>query len=173
MELLFNSQQIAIAVNRLATEISHDYKGKNPLLIGVLKGSFIFMADLIRHLDFPLEIDFVQLSSYGRDTNSSGRIKVRHDIHSHIEGRDVLVIEDIVDSGLTISFLFDYLRKKDPSTLKLCTLLNKPSRRHCPVATKYIGLTVPYKFVVGYGLDCAEQYRNLSEIYFLTDADRY
>ena len=173
MEKLFDKQQIESIVSKLATEITVGYKGKNPLLVGILKGSFMFMADLVRHLDFPLEIDFIQLSSYDKNTVSSGRIKIRHDVHSNIEGRDVLVTEDIVDSGLTISFLFDYLRKKDPNTLTLCTLLDKPSRRQSSLVIKYTGASIPDKFVVGYGLDHAEQYRNLPEIYFLNDRNGY
>ena len=164
--LLFSHEQIGAAVARLAAEIRKDYSDKLPLLICVLKGSFMFTADLIRLLDFPLEMDFIRLSSYG-GTESSGRIKVVQDIQSPVKGRDVLVVEDIVDTGLTVSFLLDYLRRKKPASLKLCALTDKPSRRQIPVAIDYLGLTVPDKFLVGYGLDLDEKFRNLPDIYFL------
>ncbi|TET26580.1 MAG: hypoxanthine phosphoribosyltransferase [Dehalococcoidia bacterium] len=164
---LFARQEIEAAVNRLAAEVRQDYHDKCPLLIGVLKGAFIFMSDLVRRLDFPLEVDFVRLSSYGRGRQSSGRIKLVGALTSEVKGRDVLVIEDIVDTGLTIAFLLDYLKKKKPNSLKLCTLTDKPSRRQVAVTIDYLGLTVPDKFVVGYGLDWDEKFRNLPEIYYL------
>ena len=163
-KILFSRKEIAATVKRLAAEINRDYRGKNPLLIGVLKGSFIFMADLVRLLDFPLEVDFIRLSSYGSGRESSGKIKVVPGLSTEVRGRDVLVVEDIVDSGLTVAFLLDYLRKKRPSSLKLCALTDKPSRRRVPLTIDYLGFTVPNKFLVGYGLDWDEKYRNLPDI---------
>ena len=138
-------------------------------MIGILKGSFLFLADLIRHLDFPLEVDFIRLSSYGKGKETLGKVKVVQGIKSSIQGREVLIIEDIVDTGLTTAFLIDYLRKKKPASLKLCTLTDKPSRRQVPVTIDYLGLTAPNKFLVGYGLDCDEKFRNLPEVYYLEE----
>jgi len=169
LHTLLHRNEIETAVKRLAAEISEDYQGKFPLLIGVLKGSFMFMTDLVRLLDFPLEVEFIRLSSYGREKQSSGRIKIVQGLCSEIRGRDVLVIEDIVDTGLTISFLLNYLRKKKPASLKLCSLTDKPSRREVPVAIDYLGFTVPNKFLVGYGLDYNEEFRNLPDICVLKE----
>ena len=166
---LFNAQEIAAAISRLAAEIGQDYRDKSPLLIGILKGSFMFMADLVRTIDLPLEVEFIRLSSYGSGTRSSGKVKVMQGIRAPVKGRDVLVIEDIVDTGLTTSFLMGYLQKKKPASLKLCALTDKPSRRQTPVSIDYLGFTVPDKFLVGYGLDCDEQFRNLPDICFLED----
>ncbi|MBA7481876.1 Hypoxanthine-guanine phosphoribosyltransferase [subsurface metagenome] len=162
--ILFRREEIEATVKRLAAEIRRDYQGKHPLLIGILKGSFMFMADLIRLLNFPLEVEFIRLSSYGGGKESSGRIKVVQGLRSPIKGRDVLVIEDIVDTGLTISFLLDYLWKRKPASLKLCALTDKPSRRQAPVTIDYLGFTVPNKFIVGYGLDWDEKFRYLPDI---------
>jgi len=167
--ILFSREEIETMVKRLAAEIKKDYQGKHPLLLGILKGSFMFMADLIRFLDFPLEIEFIRLSSYGRDRSTSGKIKVVQGLRPSIKDRDVFVIEDIVDTGLTISFLLDYLQKKKPASLKLCALTDKPSRRQIPVTIDYLGFTVPNKFIVGYGLDWDEKFRNLPDICVLED----
>ena len=167
--ILFSHEQIEAKVKKLAAEIRRDYFGKYPLLIGILKGSFMFMADLIRLLDFPLEVEFIRLSSYGGGRESSGKIKVVQGLRSPIKGRDVLIIEDIVDTGLTISFLLDYLGKKKPASLKLCSLTDKPSRRQTPVTIDYLGFTVPNKFLVGYGLDWNEKFRNLPDICVLEE----
>jgi hypoxanthine phosphoribosyltransferase len=164
---LFTKDEIAAAVSRLAAEISRDYRDKNPLLIAVLKGSFVFLADLIRQLDFPLEIEFVRLSSYGKGTQSSGRVRMAPGAPSQILGRHVLVIEDIIDTGLTAAFLLDYLRRRKPASLKLCTLTDKKARRRVIVHIDYQGLTVPDEFIVGYGIDCDEKYRYLPDIYFI------
>jgi len=164
LHILFTRQEIEATVRRLAAEISKDYHGKHPVLIGVLKGSFMFMADLIRCLDLPLEVEFIRLSSYGRGKVSLGKIKVVQGLLSPIRGRDVIVIEDIVDTGLTSAFLLDYLRKKKLASLKLCALTDKPSRRQVPVNIDYLGLTVPNKFIVGYGLDWDEKFRYLPDI---------
>jgi hypoxanthine phosphoribosyltransferase len=169
LKILISGSEIASAVKRLACEINKDYQGKHPLLIGVLKGSFVFLADLIRQLDLPLEIDFVRLSSYGSARESSGKVRVAQWLQTHIKGRDVLVIEDIVDTGITTSFLLDYLRKKRPASLKLCALADKPSRHRVPVCIDYLGFAVPDKFIVGYGLDCDEKFRNLPDIYAIED----
>ena len=169
--ILFTAGEIEAAVKHLADEISQDYHDKHPLLIGVLKGSFVFMADLIRHLDFPLEVEFITLSSYGRGRSTPGKIKVVQGLRSKVRGRDVIVIEDIVDTGLSIAFLLDYLRKKKPASLKLCALTNKPSRRQVPVNIDYLGFTVPNKFIVGYGIDWDEKFRHLPNICFVEVED--
>jgi len=169
--ILFTKEEVEATVNRLAAEIRKDYQGKHPLLIGILKGSFVFMADLIRLLNFPLEVEFITLSSYGRGRESSGKVRVVKGLRAPIKGRDVLVIEDIVDTGLTISFLLDYLRKKKPASLKLCALTDKPSRRQIPVTIDYLGFTVPNKFIVGYGLDWDERFRYLPDICFVEVED--
>jgi hypoxanthine phosphoribosyltransferase len=161
--------EIESAVSRLAAEITRDYQDKRPVLIGILKGVFIFMADLVRHLDFPLEVEFVRLSSYGCGRQTSGRVKVVQGLSCPIQDRHILVVEDIVDTGITIAFLLDYLKKQKPASLRLCSLTDKPSRRRVPVTIDYLGLTVPDKFVVGYGLDFDEQYRNLPDICFLEE----
>ncbi|HXZ30092.1 MAG TPA: hypoxanthine phosphoribosyltransferase [Dehalococcoidia bacterium] len=173
LKILISHDEIAKAVDRLAREIKRDYLDKQPLLIGVLKGSFVFMADLIRQIDLPLEVDFIRLSSYGAARESSGKVRVIQGVKTPIKGRDVLVIEDIVDTGITTSFLLDYLRKNKPTSLKLCALTNKPSRRKVPVSIDYLGFTVPNKFIVGYGIDCDEKFRNLPHIYTLEDIDNF
>jgi hypoxanthine phosphoribosyltransferase len=162
--VLISQDKIRQAVAKLAAEIRQDYQGKQPLLIGILKGSFVFMADLVRELGLPVEVDFVKLSSYGSDTETSGKVKVVQGLKTPIKGRDVLVVEDIVDTGLTVSFLMDYLRKKKPASLRLCALTDKPSRHEVPVTIDYLGFTVPDKFIVGYGIDWNEKFRHLKDI---------
>jgi hypoxanthine phosphoribosyltransferase len=169
LKILISRDEIAKAIDRLAGEIKRDYQDKQPLLIGILKGSFVFMADLIRQLDFPLELDFVRLSSYGAARESSVKVRVIQGVKTPIKGRDVLVVEDIVDTGITISSLLDYLKKKQPASLKLCALADKPSRRRTPVPIDYLGFTVPNKFIVGYGLDFDERFRNSPDIYIIED----
>lgn len=166
---LYTGEQIDTAIKRLAAELTVLYRDKNPVLIGILKGVFIFMADLIRRLDFPLEIEFVNLSSYGSGRQTSGRVEVVQGLSRPVEGRHVLVVEDIIDTGITVAFLRDYLEKEKPASLKLCALLDKPSRRRRPVKIDYLGFEVPDKFLVGYGLDCDEQYRNLPDICYLEE----
>jgi len=168
LTLLFTSDEIAATVKKLTTEIRQDYRGKHPILIGVLKGSFIFMADLIRLLDFPLEVEFVRLSSYGGG-KSPGKIKLVQDAQSNIKDRHVLVIEDIIDTGFTTAFVLEHLGKKKPASLKLCTLTDKPSRRKVTVNIDYLGLTVPNKFIVGYGIDWNERFRYLPGIYTMEE----
>jgi hypoxanthine phosphoribosyltransferase len=166
-KILINRDEIADTVDRLAREVQSDYQGKNPVLIGILKGSFVFMADLVRRLDLPLELDFVRLSSYTTGCQTSGKVRIVHGVKTSLEGRDVLVVEDIVDTGITTAFLIEYLKKKRPASLKLCTLTDKPSRRRVSVPINYRGFIVPDKFVVGYGLDCDQKFRNLPHIYTL------
>jgi len=169
LRILISRGEIAKAVDRLASQINRDYQGKQPLLIGVLKGSFVFMADLIRQLNLPLELDFVRLSSYGAARESSGKVRIVQGLKTPIKGRDVLVVEDIVDTGITTSFLLDYLMKRKPASLKLCALTDKPARRRVPVSIDYLGFTVPDEFIVGYGIDCDEKFRYSPDIYTLED----
>lgn len=168
-QILVPRKDIDAAVKRMAEEITRDYQGTNPLVLGVLKGSIIFMSDLVRKLEFPLEIDFVKCSSYTSGTQSSGEVKMAFGLRPKIRGRHVLVVEDIVDTGITLSFLLHYFKSKKPASLKLCTLADKPSRRVAPLHIDYSGFTVPDRFIVGYGMDCNEQYRNLPDICYLED----
>lgn len=168
--VLFGRKQVADTVKKLASQIEEDYQDKNPLLVGILRGSFVFMADLVRHLDFPLSVEFVTLSSYcGKKT--SGKITVVQGLCSEVKGRDILVVEDIVDTGLTSAFFLEYLRKKKPASLRLCSLTDKPERREVAVQIDYLGFTVPDKFIVGYGLDWKQQYRQLPDICFLDECE--
>ena len=164
LRLLVPRQRIDRAVCRLAARIQRDYQGRSPLLVGVLKGTFIFLADLVRQLDLPLEVEFIQLSSYS-GTQTVGRVRVTRPLRTIIKGRDVLVIEDIVDTGLTTAFLMKYLKRRSPASLKLCTLFDKPSRRQVKVRINYRGLVLPDKFVAGYGLDWNQQYRHLPDLW--------
>ncbi|MDO8567652.1 MAG: hypoxanthine phosphoribosyltransferase [Dehalococcoidales bacterium] len=166
-QVLFSQAQIKSAVSRMAAEITRDYYDKHPLLIGILKGSFVFMADLVRQLDFPLQVEFVRLSSYGQCAESSGKVRVPGGLRYPVKDRHVLVVEDIIDTGLTITFLLDYLKKKKPASVRLCSLADKPSRRRVPVNIDYLGFKVPNKFIVGYGIDYAEKFRNLPSICFV------
>jgi hypoxanthine phosphoribosyltransferase len=168
LTLLFTGDEIAATVRRLASEIRRDYQDKHPVLIGVLKGSFMFMADLIRILDFPLEVEFIRLSSYGGG-KSPGRIKLLQGVQSKVKGRHVLVIEDIIDTGRTTAFVLEHLKQEKPASLKLCTLTDKPSRRKVAVNIDYLGLTVPNKFIVGYGIDWDERFRHLPGIYTIEE----
>ena len=164
---LYTVQEINTAVERLAREINKDYKDKNPLFLGILKGCFIFMADLVRNLDIAVEVEFVALSSYGRGRKSSGKVNIVRGLRTPIKGREILIIEDIVDTGTTLSFFLDYLKSKKPASVKVCALFDKASRRQVEVPIDYLGLSVPDKFIVGYGLDCDEKYRHLPGIYCL------
>ena len=169
IEVLISEHEIKEKVTELAAILKEEYQDKHPLIIGILKGSFVFMADLIRSMGIPVEIDFVQLSSYGAAKESSGQIKVGHRLKTPIKGRDVLVVEDIVDTGLTIRFLLDYLKRKRPASLKLCALFDKPSRRVVDVPIDYLGFTIPDAFVVGYGLDWNERFRYLRDLCIVSD----
>ncbi len=168
--VLFSRKQVADTVKKLAAQIKLDYHDKNPLLIGILRGSFVFMADLVRHLDFPLSVEFVTLSSYC-GTKTSGTVKVVQGLCSEVKGRDVLVVEDIIDTGLTSAFFLEYLRKKKPASLRLCSLTDKPTRREVTVQIDYLGFTVPDKFIVGYGIDWNQQYRQLPDICVLDECE--
>jgi len=160
-EVLIDRETLANRVAELGAEVSADYEGRDLLLIGVLKGAVFFMADLMRHLTVPCEVDFMAISSYGAATDSSGIVRILKDLDINIEGRHVLVVEDIIDSGLTLSYLIRNLESREPATLEVCALLTKPSRREIDVPVRYVGFEIPNKFVVGYGLDFAERYRNL------------
>ncbi len=163
-KVLVDSKEIQATIGRLAAAIRADYRNKNPLLLGILKGSFIFLADLIRQLDFPLEIDFVRLSSYGNSTISSGKVKLVNEPVCNIQGKDILIVEDIIDTGYSVEYLIHYLQQFSPSSIRVCALADKPSRREVPVTINYLGFTVPDKFIIGYGIDWAEQYRYLPDI---------
>jgi hypoxanthine phosphoribosyltransferase len=167
---LYTREQIQATIKRLAGEITHDYYGKNPLLVGILKGAFMFMADLVRALDFPLEIEFVRVSSYGKNKESSGKISVVQGLRTPMENRHVLVVEDIVDTGYSVKHVFESLSRKKPESIKICCLFDKHTRRQIDVPLDYVGLPVPDKFLVGYGLDWAEQYRNLPDICYLEES---
>ena len=160
-EILIDEETLAARVAELGAEVSADYEGRDLLLIGVLKGAVFFMADLMRHLTVACEVDFMAISSYGDATDSSGIVRILKDLDINIEGRDVLVVEDIIDSGLTLSYLMRNLESREPASLEVCALLTKPSRREIDVPVRYVGFEIPNKFVVGYGLDFAERYRNL------------
>lgn len=164
-EILFTEQQLKDRVTQLGREISRDYAGKEPvLLVSVLRGSYIFMADLSRAIDIPVQIDFMSVSSYGKGTSTSGQVEIKKDLSDSIEGVHVIVVEDILDSGNTLSYLLHVLSARHPASISLCTLLDKPERREKPIQADYVGFTVPNAFIVGYGLDYAEKYRNLPYI---------
>jgi hypoxanthine phosphoribosyltransferase len=160
-KVLIDEEAVATRVAELGAEISEDYAGKDVLLVGVLKGAVFFMADLMRNLTIPCEVDFMAISSYGASTDSSGVVRILKDLDINIEGRDVLVVEDIIDSGLTLSYLIRNLESRNPSSLEICTLLAKPDRREIDVHVRYTGFEIPNEFVIGYGLDFGERYRNL------------
>ena len=161
---LFSQEEIDRRLDELAAEINRDYAGKEPMLISVLRGSFVFMADLTRKITLPCTVDFMAVSSYGKGTTSSGQVQITKDLSDGIEGKDILVVEDILDSGNTLSYLMKLLQARHPASIRLCTLLDKPERRVVPVQADYVGFTIPDEFVVGYGLDYAEKYRNLPYI---------
>lgn len=160
-KVLITKEQIAARCQELGKELTAEYQGKNPLVIGVLKGSIHFMADLCREMDCYLELDFMDVSSYGNATVSSGEVKILKDLDTNVEGRDLLIIEDIIDSGRTLSYLVDLFKYRKANSVKIATLLDKPEGRVVEIEADYIGFDVPNEFVVGYGLDYAEQYRNL------------
>ncbi len=168
-EILIDKDTLAARVAELGAEVSADYEGRDLLLIGVLKGAVFFMADLMRHLTVPCEVDFMAISSYGDSTDSSGIVRILKDLDINIEGRDVLVVEDIIDSGLTLSYLMRNLESREPASLEVCALLTKPERREIDVPVRYVGFEIPNRFVVGYGLDFAERYRNLPYVAVLSE----
>src|SRR5256714_12258134 len=161
LEFLFTQQQIAGRVRELAAEIERDHRGKELVLVGVLKGAFMFVSDLARQIDLPLSVDFIGLSSYGEETESSGVVKITSDLTRPIEGRHVLIVEDIVDTGLTMRYLLDNLSTRRPASVKICALLHKPSRARTRIPIRYLGFEVPDRYVVGYGLDAGEKFRNV------------
>jgi len=160
-EILIEQEPLQARIAELGAEISREYEGRDLLLVGVLKGAVFFMADLMRELTIPCEIDFMAISSYGAATDSSGVVRILKDLDANIAGRDVLVVEDIIDSGLTLSYLMRSLKARKPASLEICALLTKPERREIEVPVRFVGFEIPNKFVIGYGLDFAERYRNL------------
>jgi hypoxanthine phosphoribosyltransferase len=168
-EVLIEPAALSARVAELGAEISADYEGRDLLLIGVLKGAVFFMADLMRKLTIPCEVDFMAISSYGASTDSSGVVRILKDLDINIEGRHVLVVEDIIDSGLTLSYLMRNLESREPATLEICALLTKPHRREIEVPVRYVGFEIPNRFVIGYGLDFGERYRNLPYVAVLSD----
>jgi hypoxanthine phosphoribosyltransferase len=168
-EVLIDRETLSGRVAELGAEISADYQGRDLLLIGVLKGAVFFMADLMRRLTIPCEVDFMAISSYGASTDSSGVVRILKDLDINIEGRHVLVVEDIIDSGLTLSYLMRNLESREPATLEVCALLTKPERREIEVPVRYVGFEIPNRFVIGYGLDFGERYRNLPYVAVLSD----
>ena len=168
-EVLIDKEALSARIAELGAEISTDYAGRDLLLIGVLKGAVFFMADLMRKLTIPCEVDFMAISSYGASTDSSGVVRILKDLDINIEGRDVLVVEDIIDSGLTLSYLMRNLESREPASLEVCALLTKPARREIDVPVRWIGFEIPNRFVIGYGLDFAERYRNLPHVGVISD----
>ena len=168
-EILIDKDSLSARVAELGSEVSADYQGRDLLLIGVLKGAVFFMADLMRHITVPCEVDFMAISSYGDSTDSSGIVRILKDLDINIEGRDVLVVEDIIDSGLTLSYLMRNLESREPASLEVCALMTKPDRREIDVPVRYIGFEIPNRFVVGYGLDFGERYRNLPYVAVLSE----
>jgi len=160
-EILVPAEDLARRVRELAADVSRDYEGRHLILIGVLKGAVFFLSDLMRHLTVPCEVDFMAVASYGSATRSSGVVRILKDLDAVIEGRDVLIVEDIVDSGLTLQYLLRNLGARNPASLEVCALLTKPDRREVDLHARYVGFEIPDKFVIGYGLDHAERYRNL------------
>ncbi|WOC33231.1 hypoxanthine phosphoribosyltransferase [Caproicibacterium argilliputei] len=160
-KVLFSEEQLAEIVERIGEQISEDYQGKNLLLVSVLKGSVVFMADLMRAIKVPCEVDFMSVSSYGNGTKTSGIVKITKDLDINLEGYDLLVVEDILDSGLTLSYILEMMQARNPKSIRLCTLFDKPERRTVNVKADYVGAVVPDDFIVGYGLDYAQKYRNL------------
>lgn len=162
--IFFTEEELAEKVKELGAKITADYAGKDPLIVGVLKGSFVFMADLMRRIDINCEVEFMAVSSYGSGTTTTGAVKITKDLNHDIEGRHVIIIEDILDSGVTLNYLKQYLAGRKPASISICALLDKPARRIADVKADYVGFNCPDAFIVGYGLDYAEKYRNLPYI---------
>jgi hypoxanthine phosphoribosyltransferase len=163
-EVLLSGEQVQARVAELGAQLAADYADRDPVLVSVLKGSIIFMADLVRAMPIPLAIDLMEVSSYGASTESSGQVRILKDLSTSIEGREVVVVEDIIDTGLTLNYLLRYLHDKGPASIRICCLLDKPARRLAPIEIDYRGFTIPDRFVIGYGLDYGERYRNLPYI---------
>jgi hypoxanthine phosphoribosyltransferase len=168
-EVLVSSEDLTRRVTELGEEISRDYEGRDLVMVGVLKGAVVFIADLLRHLTVPCEVDFMAVSSYGSSTDSSGVVRILKDLEASIEGRDVLIVEDIIDSGLTLQYLMRNLKARNPRSLEVCALLTKPERRRVDLPTRYVGFEIPNRFAIGYGLDHAQKYRNLDYVAVLED----
>ena len=162
--IFFSADTIQARVKELGEQLTKDFFGMNPLIVGILKGSFIFMADIIRSIDTNCEVEFMAVSSYGRGTTTTGAVKINKDLGHDIEGRHVIIVEDILDSGLTLSYLKRYLTVRNPASISICTLLDKSARRNADIHPDYVGFECPDAFIVGYGLDYAEKYRNLPYI---------
>jgi hypoxanthine phosphoribosyltransferase len=160
-EILVQPDDLRSRVRELGAQISRDYDGKDLLLVGVLKGAIFFLSDLMRHIDIPVEVDFMAVASYGSQTDSSGVVRILKDLDAPIEDRDVLIVEDIIDSGLTLQYLMRNLGARNPRSLEVCSLLTKPERRKVEVLPRYVGFEIPDRFAIGYGLDFSERYRNL------------
>jgi hypoxanthine phosphoribosyltransferase len=163
-EVLLSGDEVQARVAELGAQLASDYEGRDPVLVSVLKGSIIFLADLVRAMPIPLSIDLMEVSSYGSSTESSGQVRILKDLSTPIEGREVIVVEDIIDTGLTLNYLLRYLHDKGPASIRICCLLDKPARRLAPIEIDYRGFTIADRFVIGYGLDYAERYRNLPYI---------
>lgn len=164
VKIILSQEDLEKRIQELANEISRDFKDQFPVIICILRGGVIFFSDLVKRIKTHVEIDFLSLSSYGNDSNSTGVVRIRKDIDTNIENRHVIVVEDIVDSGLTLKYIFDYLSKHNPASLNICTLLDKPDAHKTDLEMNYVGFNVGNEFVVGYGLDYAEKYRNLPYI---------
>jgi hypoxanthine phosphoribosyltransferase len=168
-EVLVSSEDLARRVQELGVEISRDYEGRDLVMVGVLKGAVMFIADLMRQLTVPCEVDFMAVTSYGSSTDSSGVVRILKDLDAPIEGRDVLIVEDIIDSGLTLQYLMRNLKVRSPRSLEVCALLTKPERRRVDLPTRYVGFEIPNRFAIGYGLDHSQKYRNLDYVAVLED----
>ena len=163
-EVLVPNEDLMRRIEELGAEISRDYEGRDLVMIGILKGAVLFLGDLMRYVTAPCEIDFMAVSSYGSETDSSGVVRILKDLDASIEGRDVLIVEDIIDSGLTLHYLLRNLRARNPRSLEVCALLTKPDRRRVDLPTRYVGFEIPNRFAIGYGLDHAQKYRNLGYV---------
>lgn len=170
-EILVPTEDLQRRIRELGVDISRDYQGRELMMVGVLKGAVLFIADLMRHLTVSCEVDFMAVSSYGSETDSSGVVRILKDLDAPIEGRDVLIVEDIIDSGLTLHYLMRNLRARNPASLEVCALLAKPERRRVDLPIRYLGFEIPNRFAIGYGLDHAQRYRNLPYVAALNEGD--
>ncbi len=170
-KVLISKEEIDSMVKRIGAQITEDFKGESVLLIGVLKGAFMFLADLVRHIDLPIELDFMAVSSYGNNVRSSGIVRILKDLETEIMGKNVIIVEDIIDSGLTLSHLKELLYTRKPKSISICAAFDKYERRVSDVQVDYIGMEIPDEFIVGYGLDYAERYRDLPEVCILVDSE--
>ncbi|CAH2212694.1 hypoxanthine phosphoribosyltransferase [Tepidibacter aestuarii] len=170
-DVLISEEEIAKKVYELAKNIENDYKDEEVVFVGILKGACVFISDIIRKINLDIQLDFMAVSSYGMSTQSSGVVRILKDLDSDIEGKNVIVVEDIIDTGLTLSYLRENLMARNVKSLKICTLLDKPERRKCDIPVDYVGFKIPDKFIVGYGIDCAEKFRNLPYIGIVEKVD--